>query len=131
MKVFIIDDEQISVFIARHKLILEGVARDRQIHTFLSAKEALEALSACEDEDLPDIVLLDLELPEMDGWQFLDMLSPFKARFEGKCRIYIVTSSLSLSDRAKASENPMVSGFISKPISIEDVGVLNSVVHSL
>ena len=67
MKVFIIDDEQIAVFIIRQNLISEGLSEGKDIRTFLSAKKALHTIKECSDEDLPEIILLDLHMPEMDN----------------------------------------------------------------
>jgi CheY-like chemotaxis protein len=117
---------KIGVYIIRQKLILEGVFEEKEILTFLSAKEALHSLTQCSDEEIPDIILLDLNMPEMDGWQFLNALAPYESRFKERCRIYILTSSIVFSDEAKAKENPMVSGIIHKPISAENIRTLSS-----
>ena len=125
MKVFIVDDEEANNFLLRKKLISEGLSEDKDIHPFQVAKDALSFLSKCSDEELPDVVLLDINMPEMDGWQFLDALAPFEPKLKGKCRIFILTSSLALSDEVKAKENSMLAGFICKPISKEDISALS------
>jgi CheY-like chemotaxis protein len=124
MKVYIIDDEEVNIFLTRKKLISAGLSEDKDIHAFLFAKDALSSLFKCSAENLPDVVLLDINMPEMDGWQFLDALAPFKSRFK-EIRIYILTSSLALSDEAIAKDNSMVAGFIRKPISDEDFRKFN------
>lgn len=126
MRVFIVDDEQVSLFITNRMLILEGGLEDKNIHAFLSAKEALLSLSQGNEEHLPDIILLDINMPEMDGWQFLEALQPHWMRLKGRCRICILTSSLDLSDAEKAKENPMVFGFMQKPIGTENIRTLCS-----
>lgn len=125
MKVFIIDDEEVNNFLNRKKLVSEGLSEEEDIHSFLFAKDALRALSEGSEEDLPDIVLLDINMPEMDGWQFLDAIAPFKSRLK-KSRIYVLTSSLAFSDQTRAEENSMVAGFIRKPISTENIRVLSA-----
>lgn len=126
MKVFLIDDEKVHLFLTRKKLVSEGISEDKDIYSFLFAKEALSSLSECSEEELPDVVLLDINMPEMNGWQFLDAIAPFESRLKERCRIYIVTSSLTLSDETRATENPLVSGFIRKPISNVDLGKICS-----
>lgn len=121
MKIFIIDDEQVSIFIIKQKLILDGLAEDKDIFAFLSAKEALAALAQFSDVDLPAIILLDLNMPEMDGWMFLDALASLESGFREQCRIYVLTSSLALSDEAKSKRNTMITGYFHKPLSEENI----------
>lgn len=121
MKVFIIDDEQVHIFITLKKLVTQGLSEEKDIKTFLSAKDALTILYKCGNEDLPDIMLLDINMPEMSGWQFLEVIEPFKSRFKERCRIYILTSSLTKSDENRAQGNSLVAGFIRKPISNEEL----------
>ena len=124
---FIVDDEEVSLFITKRRLVLDGVAADKDIHTFLTATEALQALSASKEDELPAVVLLDLSMPIMDGWQFLDALAPSMQNIRERCRIYILTSSLAASDEEKARENSMLAGFIHKPINNQSLGMLKSI----
>lgn len=119
MKVFIIDDEQVSIFITRGMLKLEGITKG--VETFISAKDALQALIEKEKEDRPDVILLDLNMPVMDGWQFLDTIRAFESGFMGKCKVYILTSSLDHSDLVRVQHYPAVAGYFHKPISIQDI----------
>lgn len=124
MKVFIVDDDKFSLFYTRYKLIADGLSED--INTFQFAEEAIEYILCDPENHAPDILLLDLNMPVMDGWQFLDALSPFWSRIMGKCRIYILTSSLDAADEVKAKENPMISAFFDKPIHSEDLELILS-----
>ena len=128
MKIFIIDDDQFSLFYTRYKLIADRLTED--IHTFLSAEKGLAALTDSGDEDIPDVILLDLNMPVMDGWQFLGALGPSWPRFKDKCRIYIVTSSLDSADQIRANQNPMVTGFFDKPLHSEDTILIQSQEHT-
>lgn len=126
MKVFIIDDEQVSLFLTQRMLVLEGGVKGNDIHTFLSGREALSVLSSCRQADYPDALLLDLDMPEMDGWQFLDALAPAEERFLKNCSIYILTSSLNPADEERAGQNPLISGFFEKPISAENARLFSA-----
>ncbi len=120
MKVFIIDDDQLSIFLTQSMLELENVTQS--IHTFQSASDALDALHACSENTMPDVVFLDLNMPIMDGWNFLTAIAPLKQRIgEDKCCIYILTSSLDVADITRSKEYPFVSGFLHKPLSSEDI----------
>ncbi|WP_224997831.1 two-component system response regulator [Cesiribacter sp. SM1] len=123
MRVFIIDDEEVSIFIIRNMLTFQGIASEEEITSFLYSEEALDTLLKCEKEELPDIILLDLAMPVLDGWQLLEKLAPFKSKFE-RCRIHILTSSIVQSDEVRAKKNSMVSGFMHKPISAAEISKL-------
>ena len=118
MKFFIIDDEQVSHYIAQRMLSLNKFAVD--IHPFFSAKEALAII----DEIVPDVIILDLNMPIMNGWEFLDELAPKWANISDKCKIYVLTSSLDYLDKIRADEHPMISGLMHKPIKSEDIKLL-------
>ena len=119
MKAYIIDDDKVSIFLSKHALLSEGFSYD--IITFLSAEEALVALL----EEIPDreplIIFLDLNMPDMNGWKFLDQLTPYKEQLLGHCFIYILTSSLDSNDTIKAQEYEWVGGLIHKPLDQLDV----------
>lgn len=124
MKIFIIDDDQFSLFFTRYKLLTDKLTED--IHTFLSAEEGLKSLSQCNDDSIPDVILLDLNMPVMDGWQFLEALESSWPRYKNRCRVFILTSSLDSSDQKRANLNPMVAGFFDKPLHSEDILQIHS-----
>ena len=66
---------------------------------------------------LPDLILLDLNMPIWDGWFFLTEIE--KTVFVKKIDIMIVSSSINTEDITRISENKLVKGFISKPLSID------------
>ncbi|WP_347159845.1 response regulator [Pontibacter chitinilyticus] len=121
MKIFLIDDDSLSLFLTQRLLMLEGF---KDIRTFLSAEEALEFLASSSVEEIPDVVLLDLNMPGMSGWEFLDALPPLDSKLRGKFSLYILTSSLDVSDTAKSQEYSIVSGLIHKPITPEDIKMI-------
>lgn len=124
MRTFIIDDDQLSLFLTKTLLVLEGKAQD--ISVFLSASEALQALSLCDDTNFPEVIFLDLNMPIMDGWDLLDALTPLNLRLSKKCSIYILTSSLDISDTDRIKDYPIVSGLIHKPIKGVDIDLVYS-----
>ncbi|MCB2407828.1 response regulator [Hymenobacter lucidus] len=124
MKTYLIDDDDLGVYLTEQLLRAEGFSNS--ICTFQSAKEALETLVNEKDRELPSVVFLDLNMPSMNGWQFLDALAPYEDELLGRCHIYILTSSLALADLEKSREYDLVSGLIHKPIDSEEIRAIQS-----
>jgi two-component system, chemotaxis family, chemotaxis protein CheY len=114
MKFIVIDDDEISLLIARR--LLADVLRVTNIETFDRAGEALRFLqrdNGCETIS----VLLDLNMPVISGWDFLDFFNQFQDSLKNRVHIYVVTSSANPADRLKAFTHPNVICFISKPLT--------------
>ncbi|KAA9345607.1 response regulator [Adhaeribacter soli] len=122
MNVFLIDDDELSTFLTRHWLVREGLCEE--VQTFISAEEALTSLEQCPDYLLPQVIFLDLNMPVMSGWEFLDALSPQAARLKSRTQIYILTSSLDLNDEMRSKDYDLVAAFIHKPIKSEDIQLI-------
>ncbi|WP_299824698.1 response regulator [uncultured Pontibacter sp.] len=117
-KVFIIDDDEISIFLAEN--MLEVIEFAREFKGFLYANEALAELIALfkrgDYQHLPDIMFLDLNMPHMSGWEFLDALMPYEQILSSRCQIYILTSSIDAEEIEKAKKYKIVSSFLQKPL---------------
>jgi CheY-like chemotaxis protein len=70
-------------------------------------------------EHLPDYILLDIYMPELDGWGFLQQFSEIKDNLIKKVEICIISSSNHPSDRNRAESLPFVKAYIQKPITLE------------
>ncbi|WP_022825036.1 response regulator [Hymenobacter norwichensis] len=114
MQIVLVDDEHVSIFITRKMLEREGLADE--IHTFELPEEALRYVQSKLPGHAPNVILLDLNMPGLDGWAFLEALQPYEAQLLGQCFIYILTSSLDPTDTVRANEFPLVSGLIHKPL---------------
>ena len=114
MKTYLIDDDHMAIFLARHLLQSEGFST--AISAFESAEAALAELLAHGPEELPRVIFLDLNMPVMNGWQFLEALAPHAAMLRGRCTIYILTSSLALADLERSKRYQLVEGLIHKPL---------------
>ena len=123
MKTYLIDDDDLAIYLTEHLLRTEGFSNC--ICTFQSAREALEKLVG-KKQRVPQVVFLDLNMPLMDGWQFLDALAPYQEALRGTCRIYILTSSLALKDLEKSKKYELVAGLIHKPLDSKEIRAIQS-----
>lgn len=112
-KIFIVDDDEIFLLIAKANLL--HVCGEIEIVTASNGEEALKKISASK----PNIVFLDINMPIMNGWEFLEALSdiPKTDSYE----IFITTSSVDPTDKRKAASHPLVKGYIEKPLSPEKI----------
>jgi CheY-like chemotaxis protein len=114
MHTILIDDDFISVFLTEKLLRREEFSE--HITSFQSPQQALEHVQQAIPDNVPDIILLDLNMPLMSGWDFLDAIRPQEAQLAGRCLIYILTSSLAPTDKIRAKEYGLVAGVIHKPL---------------
>jgi len=117
-KAYIIDDDDISIFVTSVLLETENFARE--IECFLYAEAALEKLLR-HDELLPQVIFLDLNMPVVSGWDFLEAMTGQQARFLNKCHVYILTSSVDPQEIELARKYSLVKGFLRKPLDEEEI----------
>lgn len=118
MKIFLIDDNNIDLLISR-KMLMKYDA-NLEVQEFSKAREAVVALQD-EQEGLPDLILLDLNMPGMNGWEFLEAIKDLGRQPK---HVYILTSSLDERDKSTSAQYKIVKGYITKPLttaSIEQV----------
>ena len=115
--VFLVDDVKLFVFLT--KKTIEATHFQGNIREFGDGREAIDYLKeiSSEPELLPDIIFLDLSMPIMDGWEFLEEFLLLEPSIKKKITLYICSSSISPHDIERAKSINAVSDFIIKPIS--------------
>jgi CheY-like chemotaxis protein len=109
-KVLLIDDDPINNYVNRRLILrLFTVA---EITEFLDAVSALEYLKT----NTPELIFLDINMPEMDGWQFLEEYR----NYPNRTKVVILTSSIDPSDRMRSEQFEFVEGFFVKPLNISN-----------
>lgn len=119
----IIDDDPTNNLVCENIII--GSRLTDNVKSFTNVSEALNYLKALQNkEELPDIIFLDINLPQMSGWDFLEEYKALIAKNIKKPDLFILTSSIIKKDIVKAKSEQEVKGFINKPLTKEKVKTL-------
>ncbi len=125
---FIVDDDDTFTF-----LTVKRISRTNLVENIKTFQNGFDILSFLEENKknkvvLPDVILLDINMPVMDGWQFLERYEPLMPEIEKSITIYILSSSIYPGDIDKAKTSDIVTDFIIKPFTPEK---LNDILEKL
>jgi len=120
----LIDDDEMINFI--HQRVIQSVYPEAVIQQAVSPSEALRLLQLSSEtiESSPMIMLIDINMPEMNGFELLEEISNKFPAVVQHARFYMVSSSLFERDRQKALSFPFVKGYLEKPLSKESIETL-------
>lgn len=114
--IFVVEDDPISSFVI--KLAIDQHPAFMECKEFKNGQVAVEYLSVNNEVTfLPELILLDINMPIMDGWDFLDMFSNMPV--SKNIPVVMLTSSINPDDMKKAQSHELVRGFLSKPLNKE------------
>ena len=120
-KVLIIDDHPDDAFVS--SILFKKEFPTTEIRIEHQASEALEFLSnsTLNNSVLPEIILLDINMPLMNGFDFLKEFDKLDNDIKMKCKIFMLTSSNDEKDKEKAFESEYVFGYILKPLNLANI----------
>ncbi|WP_221409709.1 response regulator [Pseudochryseolinea flava] len=115
----LVDDDKVFQLTASRTIKAANLTD--KILQFENGEEALQFLkvNAAESENLPDVIFLDINMPFVDGWMFLDDYAELKEKLTKQIRIYMVSSSIDPRDIDRAKRNVHVREYVIKPVSRE------------
>ena len=119
-KVWVIDDAKLDSIII--KLSIQKIYKDAQVKLISNGKAAIELLAELADIEsweLPDVLLLDLDMPGMNGWEFLDQLKSLNIESLRRIQVFIVSGTISPTDVKKSLSDPFVTNYFHKPIGLD------------
>lgn len=117
-KIFVVDDDEVHNFVTQ-KLIRQ-FDKESMVTTNTNPEEAFELLSSMQDDELPDVMLLDINMPGMDGFEFLTKMQ--ENSLADKVQVIMYSSSTYNDDKKRAMSYPNVIGYLEKPFSPEKYG---------
>lgn len=120
MKRFLlIDDDDIICIV--HPAIIQQTFPGSAVEIIQSSTEAIEFINelANMNEPTPDAVFLDINLPQINGFDILQQLSPTAQEWLKQTRIYMLSSSIDERDMERVKENPLIHSFVGKPLTVD------------
>lgn len=113
---YIIDDDEIIFYLTKE--IIKSVQFSESTETFQDGLQAINKLKEVikNGEKLPDVILFDLNMPVMDGWEFVEEFLHLDLKKE--IPLFVFTSSIDPADKEKANSFPAIKGFIQKPLTV-------------
>lgn len=118
-KILLVDDSEADNFV--HKRVIKKCNVTKSIVAKLSAESALDYLTTLEEDKYPnpDLIFLDINMPGMNGWEFLEEYAKLDEQFKAGIVVTMLTTSSSPDDRARAQKNGIIDHFENKPLTPE------------
>jgi len=131
-KILFIDDDPITLMLC--KMVISKSLFSKEIVTAKNGEEALQYFNKLKQADgnslliKPQLIFLDLNMPVMGGWEFLDSFSTLEYSQYNNTKVIILSSTIDPEDLEKSNKYPMVIDFLSKPISKEMLEYIREII---
>lgn len=126
--ILLIDDDFTTNYL--HKKIISKSEIDLPIEVANNGKEGIDKLLALNktinDKDTLVLIFLDINMPIMDGWGFLEIFNEIKPTLNFSTNLFIVSSSINPDDEDRAKSNPEVIDYLPKPLTVDRLGKLKA-----
>jgi len=124
LNILIVDDDKMITLLHKVIVVKYKISSNTPL-LFSDGKMALEFLLSEYNPNENYLILLDINMPVLNGWEFLESVQP--ERFANKLFVIIVTSSVDSSDKQKAKTYPQVIGFLEKPLRAESCDFIKTI----
>jgi CheY-like chemotaxis protein len=130
--ILFIDDDTITLMLC--KMVISKSLFSKEIVTAKNGKEALQYFNTLKQANTnaqlskPQLIFLDLNMPVMSGWEFLDSFSTPEYSEFNNTKVIILSSTIDPEDLEKSNKYPMVIDFLSKPISKEMLEYIKEII---
>ncbi len=123
-KLLFIDDNDIDLMVNSRIINLSGLVEE--VTLFNSGISALRHLKEIvnETEKWPDFILLDIQMPDMNGFEFMEHFKELPTAFINHCKVAMLSSTLDFGDIKKAEANPLVIQLLKKPLFLDELSEL-------
>ena len=126
--ILLIDDDFTTNYL--HKKIISKSEIDLPIEVANNGKEGIDKLlelnKTINDKDTLVLIFLDINMPIMDGWGFLEIFNKIKPTLNFSTNLFIVSSSINPDDEDRAKSNPEVLDYLPKPLTADRLGKLKA-----
>lgn len=128
--ILLIDDDELYLYLMTKTI--KQLSNELIISTFTDGEMAVEYIVKCTEEkvELPEVIFLDINMPFLDGWGFLNEFKKLKPKIMNNINIYMVSSSMRDSDIKRASNFEELTGYVVKPVNkVELAEIFKKIYH--
>lgn len=114
----IVDDDKTNNMLC--KVTLKKIFQNAEIISYEAPREALNYIKGFNDSKgalQKTTIFLDINMPDISGWEFLEEFKNFSDEIKNNFTIYMLSSSVDYKDKTQAKENPLIKGYIEKPLT--------------
>lgn len=123
----IVDDDNLSIYLT--KTTLERTTECKNFESANNSNQAIDYLKYCIEKNktnFPDLILLDLDMPNGNGWQFIEDFKEIKSKIKLNTNIFMLSSIYDKGNIIKAKNCTLITDFISKPLVKQDIELIKT-----